>query len=120
MKSSTSLLLSHPLSSFSPAVIKMEGGTDLDLQVLEVPTAPAGAGVEASSGGGAGGGGGAGEKSQGGPSGGNVGAQSGSESTASRTEETAGGETGEIKDSDKVRRISSVFCSSPGFSVFGL
>lgn len=84
------------------AVIKMEGGTDLDLQVLEVPAAPAAAGGDASSGGGAGGavaGGGGGEKSQGDPSRGN--GQTGSPSTSSRTEATTSGEAGEIKDSDK-------------------
>ncbi|XP_067436492.1 serrate RNA effector molecule homolog [Thunnus thynnus] len=90
------------------AVIKMEGGTDLDLQVLEVPTAPAASGGEASgggssvgAGGGGGGGGGGGEKSQGDPSGGNVNIQTGSEPTGSRTEEMTCGETGEIKDPDK-------------------
>ncbi|XP_041821514.1 serrate RNA effector molecule homolog [Chelmon rostratus] len=76
------------------AVIKMEGGTDFDLQVLEVPSAPPVAGGEASGSGG----GGAGEKSQGDPSGGSAGGQTGSESTGSRTEETTGGET---KASDK-------------------
>ncbi|XP_074479775.1 serrate RNA effector molecule homolog isoform X2 [Sebastes fasciatus] len=82
------------------AVIKMEGGTDLDLQVLEVPTAAAASGGEAttssSSGAAAAGSGGGGEKSQGDLSGDNVSGQSGSESTASRTEET-----GETKDADK-------------------
>ncbi|XP_070849504.1 serrate RNA effector molecule homolog [Chaetodon trifascialis] len=73
------------------AVIKMEGGTDFDLQVLEVPSALAVGGGEASGGGG--GGGGAAEKSQGDPGGGGVSGQTGSESTASRTEEASGGQT---------------------------
>uniref|UniRef100_UPI0037E88259 serrate RNA effector molecule homolog n=1 Tax=Semicossyphus pulcher TaxID=241346 RepID=UPI0037E88259 len=79
------------------AVIKMEGGTDLDLQVLEVPTTPAVPGGEGSSSGGGGGE----EKSEGDPSSGNVSAQTSSESTGSRTEEATGGETGETKDSEK-------------------
>ncbi|XP_068611952.1 serrate RNA effector molecule homolog [Brachionichthys hirsutus] len=62
------------------AVIKMEGGTDLDLQVLEASTAPVGPGGDRSgAAGGPGGGGGAGgaaaggaQKSQGEPSGGNL------------------------------------------------
>uniref|UniRef100_A0A3Q3LNH1 Serrate RNA effector molecule homolog n=1 Tax=Mastacembelus armatus TaxID=205130 RepID=A0A3Q3LNH1_9TELE len=77
------------------AVIKMEGGTDLDLQVLEVPAAPTASVGELSAGGG-------GEKSQGDPSGGSVSGHS-SEMNRSRTEETTGGDTGETKDSDKVR-----------------
>lgn len=100
--------------SFSAAVIKIEGGTDFDLQVLEAPTAPLAAGGEASSSSssGGGGGGGGGEKSQGGPSGGNVSGQTGgSDSTGSRTEGTTSGETGETKDCDKVRAmISEIFC----------
>ncbi|XP_026177942.1 serrate RNA effector molecule homolog [Mastacembelus armatus] len=75
------------------AVIKMEGGTDLDLQVLEVPAAPTASVGELSAGGG-------GEKSQGDPSGGSVSGHS-SEMNRSRTEETTGGDTGETKDSDK-------------------
>uniref|UniRef100_A0A4W6FVP3 Serrate, RNA effector molecule n=1 Tax=Lates calcarifer TaxID=8187 RepID=A0A4W6FVP3_LATCA len=74
------------------AVIKMEGGTDFDLQVLEAPTAPAAGGGEASSSGG-GGAGGAGERGQGDASGGHVSGQSGSETTGSRAEGTSGGET---------------------------
>lgn len=61
------------------AVIKMEGGTDLDLQVLEVQTAAVG---DASGGGAAGG-----EKRQGESSGGKASSQTGAESTESRSEE---------------------------------
>ncbi|XP_031697905.1 serrate RNA effector molecule homolog [Anarrhichthys ocellatus] len=94
------------------AVIKMEGGTDLDLQVLEVPTAAAGGETSSSSGGGGGGGGApgggppgsGGEKSQGDPTGGNVSRQTDSEKTGSRKEET----TGETKVSDKVRKINNI------------
>uniref|UniRef100_A0A3Q3GWH4 Serrate RNA effector molecule homolog n=1 Tax=Labrus bergylta TaxID=56723 RepID=A0A3Q3GWH4_9LABR len=78
------------------AVIKMEGGTDLDLQVLEVPTSTAASGGEASSSSGGGG-----EKSQTESSGGNASAQTSSESTGSRTDEMKSGETGEVKDSEK-------------------
>ncbi|XP_040887557.1 serrate RNA effector molecule homolog isoform X2 [Toxotes jaculatrix] len=78
------------------AVIKMEGGTDFDLQVLEVPTAPAAAGGEASSSGAGGG-----EKGQGDPSGGSVSGHIGPESTGTRTEGTTGGETGETRECDK-------------------
>lgn len=84
--------MSQTLSS--AAVIKMEGGTDLDLQVLELPTAAAAGEASSSSGGGGGppppGAGaprGGGEKSQGDLSGGNVSRPTDSEST-SRTEET--------------------------------
>uniref|UniRef100_A0AAX7SCP8 Serrate, RNA effector molecule n=1 Tax=Astatotilapia calliptera TaxID=8154 RepID=A0AAX7SCP8_ASTCA len=65
------------------AVIKMEGGTDFDLQVLEVQVNAAGAGGDAS------GGGGVGEKSQADPSGGSVGGQTSSEATVTQTKETA-------------------------------
>ncbi|AWO97336.1 putative serrate RNA effector molecule -like [Scophthalmus maximus] len=100
------------------AVIKMEGGTDFDLQVLEAPAAPvallaAPTGGEASSASGSsnsnissssssGGGGGAagGEKSQGDSSGGSVSGQTTSEATGSRTEATTSGETSETKDKD--------------------
>lgn len=104
--------LKRALLCFSAAVIKMEGGTDLDLQVLEVPAAPAAAGGDASSSGagGAVAGGGGGEKSQGDPSRGN--GQTGSPSTSSRTEATTSGEAGEIKDSDKVGHVVSS-CSRP-------
>ncbi|XP_068164135.1 serrate RNA effector molecule homolog [Antennarius striatus] len=70
------------------AVIKMEGGTDLDLQVLEESSAPAG---EPS--GSAGGGG-----DKGGVSGGNPGRQAASESTGSRMGEASSSESGEKKD----------------------
>ncbi|XP_036967054.1 serrate RNA effector molecule homolog [Acanthopagrus latus] len=94
------------------AVIKMEGGTDLDLQVLEVPSASAAAGGEAAScsvgaGGGAaaaaggtgGGGGGGGEKTPGDPS--SQSTQLVSETTGSRTEEATSRETVETKASVK-------------------
>ncbi|KAM8897544.1 serrate RNA effector molecule homolog [Spinachia spinachia] len=101
------------------AVIKMEGGTDLDLQVLELPTAAAG---EASSSGGGGGGGpppaaaaaaprGGGEKSQGDLSGGNVTGnrteetkvpnKNGQEQTKQNGEEEEGEEEGEKKDDEE-------------------
>uniref|UniRef100_UPI0009B45916 serrate RNA effector molecule homolog n=1 Tax=Monopterus albus TaxID=43700 RepID=UPI0009B45916 len=76
------------------AVIKMEGGTDFDLQVLEAPTAPAVSGGELISGGGP-------EKSQGDPSKANVSGHSGSDSNRSRTEEATSGGMGQTKDSDK-------------------
>ncbi|KAF7644954.1 hypothetical protein LDENG_00213060, partial [Lucifuga dentata] len=77
------------------AVIKMEGGTDFDLQVLEVPMAPVSGGdVGGASGGG-------GEKLQGDPSRGSVGGASGSTASGSRTEETSGGDTAVKKDSDQ-------------------
>ncbi|XP_053271802.1 serrate RNA effector molecule homolog [Pleuronectes platessa] len=83
------------------AVIKMEGGTDFDLQVLEAPAAPAAAaGGETSSGvisGGAAGG----EKSQGEQSRGSVSDQTSSKAISSRTEASTSGEKGEKKDSDK-------------------
>ncbi|KAG7233197.1 hypothetical protein INR49_007357, partial [Caranx melampygus] len=81
------------------AVIKMEGGTDLDLQVLEAPTAPAGGG-EAAGGGGAAAGG---EKSQVDPSAAHVSAQTGSEPSGSRSEGPSGADPGQTKDRDKVR-----------------
>lgn len=81
---------------FSAAVIKMEGGTDLDLQVLEVQTAAAG---DASGGGATGG-----EKSQGESSGRNVRSQMEVESTGSRPEEANSKEAGEKKHSDEVRK----------------
>ncbi|XP_041842081.1 serrate RNA effector molecule homolog B-like isoform X2 [Melanotaenia boesemani] len=78
------------------AVIKMEGGTDFDLQVLEVPAAPAVVGGEASSSSSSA------EKSQAGPSAGNLGGQPGSGPAQSQTEETDGArEPGETKDSEK-------------------
>lgn len=80
-------------------MIKIEGGTDFDLQVLEVPVAPAAAGGDANSGGGGGGDGGA-EKSQGDPRGGN--AQTGLEVKRSVMEE---GE--DTKDSDKVKKTET-------------
>lgn len=61
------------------AVIKMEGGTDLDLQVLEVQTAAA---VDATGGGATGG-----EKKQGEPSGAKTSNQTEAESTVSRSDE---------------------------------
>lgn len=79
----------------------MEGGTDFDLQVLEVPVAPAAAGGD----GGGGGGDGGAEKSQGDPRGGNT--QTGLEVKRSVMEE--GGET---KDSDKVKKTGSFTSSS--------
>ncbi|XP_030580921.1 serrate RNA effector molecule homolog [Archocentrus centrarchus] len=78
------------------AVIKMEGGTDFDLQVLEIQPAPVGAAGEASIGGGGGG-----EKGQGDPSGASVGGHTSSEATVSQTEEMASGDTGGSKDSEK-------------------
>lgn len=78
----------------SAAVIKMEGGTDFDLQVLEVQPAAAGAGGEASGGGG--------EKGQGEPSGANMGGPTGPEATVSPTQETEAGDTGGNGDSEKV------------------
>lgn len=78
------------------AVIKMEGGTDFDLQVLEVQVNAAGAGGDAS------GGGGVGEKSQADPSGGSVGGQTSSEVTVTQTKETASGDAGDNKDTEKV------------------
>ncbi|XP_042069318.1 serrate RNA effector molecule homolog [Haplochromis burtoni] len=77
------------------AVIKMEGGTDFDLQVLEVQANAAGAGGDAS------GGGGVGEKSQADPSGGSVGGQTSSEATVTQTKETASGDAGDNKDTEK-------------------
>ncbi|XP_038132776.1 serrate RNA effector molecule homolog isoform X1 [Cyprinodon tularosa] len=68
------------------AVIKMEGGTDLDLQVLE---APAGGGVEA----------GAGEKSQTELTDGTTTAQSGSEPAVGQNQETGNAEG--MKDAEK-------------------
>lgn len=82
----------------------MEGGTDFDLQVLEVPVAPAAAGGDANSGGGGGDGGA--EKSQGDPRGGN--AQTGLELKRSLMEEPGGREGGETKDSDKVKKTVSL------------
>ncbi|XP_051800642.1 serrate RNA effector molecule homolog [Acanthochromis polyacanthus] len=72
------------------AVIKMEGGTDLDLQVLEVPAAALVAGSDTSSG----------EKSQTDLSGGTT-APTGSEPTVSLTEQKTGDGTGDKKDSEK-------------------
>ncbi|XP_042073015.1 serrate RNA effector molecule homolog [Haplochromis burtoni] len=77
------------------AVIKMEGGTDFDLQVLEVQANAAGAGGDAS------GGGGVGEKSQADPSGGSVGGQTSSEATVTQMKETASGDAGDNKDTEK-------------------
>ncbi|KAK2899367.1 serrate RNA effector molecule homolog [Channa argus] len=76
------------------AVIKMEGGTDFDLQVLEAPTAPAGGEASSSSSTG-------GEKGQGDPNGANVSANTGPEPSGSRTEDMSSRETGETKDSNK-------------------
>lgn len=81
---------------FSAAVIKMEGGTDLDLQVLEVQTAAAG---DASGGGATGG-----EKSQGESSGRNVRSQMEVESTGSRPEEANSKEVGEKRHLNEVRK----------------
>ncbi|XP_035772134.1 serrate RNA effector molecule homolog, partial [Neolamprologus brichardi] len=80
------------------AVIKMEGGTDFDLQVLEVQANAAGAAGDAS------GGGGGGEKSQADPSGGSVGGQTSSEATVTQTKETASGDAGNNKDTEKGRK----------------
>ncbi|CAJ1048396.1 serrate RNA effector molecule homolog [Xyrichtys novacula] len=80
------------------AVIKMEGGTDLDLQVLEVPTAPAGSGGEAS--GGSGGGGGGGEKSQRDPGEGGVSGGRSSEPMESQSEERKSNEETKEKDGE--------------------
>lgn len=84
----------------------MEGGTDFDLQVLEAPTAPAGGETTSSS---SGGGGGGGERSQGDSSEANVSANTGPESTGGRTDDTTRGETGETKNSDKVRTNILIF-----------
>lgn len=84
----------------------MEGGTDFDLQVLEVPTAPAPTGGEASSGAATGGsedkGPGAGRE--------NPSSQTSSEMTGSRTESTSCGGTGETKGSKQVRVMSDCTC----------
>lgn len=91
---SMSLDMDHGLAIIKlldAAVIKMEGGTDFDLQVLEAPTAALAAGSDASSSGG--------EKSQVDPSGGS--APTGSEPTVSPTDEVTGGEAGNTKDSEK-------------------
>lgn len=77
------------------AVIKMEGGTDFDLQVLEVQANAAGAGGDAS------GGGGVGENSQADASGGSVGGQTSSEATVTQTKETASGDVGDNKETEK-------------------
>ncbi|XP_074555090.1 serrate RNA effector molecule homolog isoform X2 [Halichoeres trimaculatus] len=79
------------------AVIKMEGGTDLDLQVLEVPLTSAGSAGEAGSSGGGGGGGGE-EKNQGDPGEGNVSAPSDPKLTESQTEGTKSEEAREAKE----------------------
>lgn len=78
------------------AVIKMEGGTDFDLQVLEAPTASVAAAVGEASGGVTSGGAAGGEKGQGEQSGASTSKQSNSEATNSRTE--ASRETGETKN----------------------
>ncbi|KAG7497185.1 serrate RNA effector molecule-like [Solea senegalensis] len=96
------------------AVIKMEGGTDFDLQVLEAPSAPAVLGGDVTVGGASSSSGGAGVGGSGGgvgvtgadktredSSAGNVGAQMDAEATVSRTEAATDRETGETKDSDK-------------------
>lgn len=90
------------LLCFSAAVIKMEGGTDFDLQVLEVPTAPAATGGEASSGAATG------EGEVKGPAVAreNPSSQTSSELTGSRTESTSSGGTGETKGSKQVRVMS--------------
>ncbi|CAI5669877.1 unnamed protein product [Oreochromis niloticus] len=77
------------------AVIKMEGGTDFDLQVLEIQANAAGAGGDAS------GGGGVGENSQADASGGSVGGQTSSEATVTQTKETASGDVGDNKETEK-------------------
>lgn len=87
---------------FSAAVIKMEGGTDLDLQVLEVQTAAAG---DVSGGGATGG-----EKSQGESSGRNVRSQMEVESTGSRPEANSK-EVGEKRHLDEVRKNLNRLCS---------
>lgn len=74
-------------------MIKIEGGTDFDLQVLEVPSAPAGASggtISSSSGGG-------GADGKGGGSG-NVSGQTGPESAARRLAESS-----EVNEPEKVR-----------------
>ncbi|XP_078101651.1 serrate RNA effector molecule homolog, partial [Sander vitreus] len=90
------------------AVIKMEGGTDFDLQVLEVPTAAAASGGEASSANtnanpAAAAATSSGEKSLGEASGGKVSGPTGSETTGSRMETAAAREKGGTKDLEKVR-----------------
>ncbi|KAM9836357.1 serrate RNA effector molecule homolog A-like [Aulostomus maculatus] len=75
------------------AVIKMEGGTDLDLQVLEVRPPPAASSGEA--------GGGAGDRSQVDSRGGCGSGQTSSEATGSRGEETSSRDAGEAQDSNK-------------------
>ena len=92
-------------SSLTAAVIKMEGGTDFDLRVLEAPTAPSVAGGEASSSSGGGGGEGEGEKSHGDPSRGNMSSQTGSQLMGGWTEGKTGGETDDTKDREKVRKV---------------
>ncbi|XP_029381896.1 LOW QUALITY PROTEIN: serrate RNA effector molecule homolog [Echeneis naucrates] len=76
------------------AVIKMEGGTDFDLQVLEAPTGPTAAGGEVSNAPTTISGGDGGEKSQVDPSRGNMTSQTRSEAS----EGTTGGETSETKE----------------------
>lgn len=78
------------------AVIKMEGGTDLDLQVLEVQTAAVG---DATGGGATGG-----EKKQGESSGTKASNQTEAESTGSRSDEVNSKKAPEEGRMDEVRR----------------
>lgn len=84
------------------AVIKMEGGTDFDLQVLEVPQAPAAAGADASR---VAAGAGAGERSQEDRVGGSRSAPTNSEAKGSQAVEAgaAAAASRDRKDSKRVR-----------------
>ncbi|XP_076019307.1 serrate RNA effector molecule homolog [Genypterus blacodes] len=84
------------LKLLDAAVIKMEGGTDFDLQVLEVPVAPLVPGGDTGMGGEGGG-----EKAVVDPSGGSTSGPSGSGS-GSKTEDRSLGDTSAKKDTLKV------------------
>ncbi|KAM6908894.1 serrate RNA effector molecule homolog [Xenentodon cancila] len=76
------------------AVIKMEGGTDFDLQVLEVPAGSAGAPGEA----------GSNQKTPAIPDVGNGTSQPASEAAAGQADDTSGGKPDSVKDSEQARK----------------
>lgn len=88
----------------STAVIKMEGGTDFDLQVLEVPAAPAASGGDVTR---TGAGAGAGERSQEERMGGGRSAPTNPEAKGAQVEEASGVSGTPARDRKDSQRVSA-------------
>lgn len=95
---------SRLIAASSTAVIKMEGGTDFDLQVLEAPAAPAASGGDVTR---TGAGAGAGDRSQEERMGGGRSAPTNPEAKGAQLEEASGVSGAPARDRKDSQRVSA-------------